>query len=86
LGWSAAYGGVATFVSELVKLRAVRPIWTDFLENWAAVFSGLLSLVPVFQHEAAARSLGEIFPKPRARSRASELSSTDKYSKSAETG
>jgi len=34
LGWSAAYGAVATFVSELVKLPAVRPIWTDFLENW----------------------------------------------------
>ena len=34
LGWTAAYGAVATFVSELVKLPAVRPIWTDFLENW----------------------------------------------------
>jgi len=33
-GWSAAYGAVATFVSELVKLRAMRLIWTDFLDNW----------------------------------------------------
>ena len=33
-GWSAAYGAVATFVSELVKLRAVRPIWANFLDNW----------------------------------------------------
>ena len=33
-GWSAAYGAVATFVSELVKLRAVRLIWANFLENW----------------------------------------------------
>jgi two-component system, LytTR family, sensor kinase len=33
-GWSAAYGAVATFVSELVKLRAVRPIWVNFLDNW----------------------------------------------------
>lgn len=29
-GWSAAYGAVATFLSELVKLRAVRPIWPTF--------------------------------------------------------
>jgi LytS/YehU family sensor histidine kinase len=33
-GWSAAYGAIATFVSELVKLRAVRPIWVNFLDNW----------------------------------------------------
>jgi two-component system, LytTR family, sensor kinase len=33
-GWSAAYGAGATFVSELVKLRAVRPIWANFLDNW----------------------------------------------------
>jgi len=33
-GWSAAYGAVATFLSELVKLRAVRPIWANFLDNW----------------------------------------------------
>jgi two-component system LytT family sensor kinase len=33
-GWSAAYGAVATFVSELVKLRAVRLIWATFLDNW----------------------------------------------------
>jgi len=33
-GWSAAYGAVATFLSELVKLRAVRPIWVSFLDNW----------------------------------------------------
>src|SRR5580704_18935885 len=32
--WSAAYGAVATFVSELVKLHSVRLIWPDFLENW----------------------------------------------------
>jgi two-component system, LytTR family, sensor kinase len=33
-GWSAALGAIATLVSELVKLRAVRPIWHSFLENW----------------------------------------------------
>jgi two-component system, LytTR family, sensor kinase len=33
-GWCAAYGAVATFLSELVKLRAVRPIWVNFLDNW----------------------------------------------------
>ena len=33
-GWSAAYGAVATFVSELLKLRAVRLVWTTFLDNW----------------------------------------------------
>jgi two-component system, LytTR family, sensor kinase len=33
-GWSAAYGAVATFLSELLKLRAVRPIWVNFLDNW----------------------------------------------------
>ena len=33
-GWSAALGATATFVSELVKLRAVRPIWPNFLESW----------------------------------------------------
>jgi two-component system, LytTR family, sensor kinase len=32
--WSAAYGAVATFISELVKLRALRPIWVNFLDNW----------------------------------------------------
>jgi two-component system LytT family sensor kinase len=32
--WCAAYGAVATFVSELVKLHSVRLIWPDFLENW----------------------------------------------------
>ena len=32
--WSAAYGAVATFISELVKLRALRPIWANFLDNW----------------------------------------------------
>lgn len=33
-GWSAALGAIATFVSELVKLRAVWRIWPNFLENW----------------------------------------------------
>jgi len=33
-GWSAAYGATATLASELVKLHAVRPMRTDFLENW----------------------------------------------------
>lgn len=32
--WSAAYGAVATVVSQLVKLRSVRLIWADFLDNW----------------------------------------------------
>ena len=32
--WSAAYGAVATFVSELVKLRSVRLVWAAFLDNW----------------------------------------------------
>ena len=33
-GWSVAYGAVATFVSELVKLRSVRLVWANFLDNW----------------------------------------------------
>jgi two-component system, LytTR family, sensor kinase len=33
-GWSAALGAIATFASELVKWRAVRPMWSGFLENW----------------------------------------------------
>ena len=33
-GWSAAYGAAATFMWELEKLNAVRPMRTDFLENW----------------------------------------------------
>jgi len=32
--WSAAYGAVATFLSELVKLRSLRLIWANFLDNW----------------------------------------------------
>lgn len=32
--WSAAYGAVATFLSELVKLHSVRLIWANFLDNW----------------------------------------------------
>jgi len=41
----------ATFVSELVKLRAMRLIWTDFLDNWlpfAVVF--FLWCTLLFQH------------------------------------
>jgi len=33
-GWSAVLGAIATFVSELVKLRAVAPIWPSFPESW----------------------------------------------------
>jgi two-component system, LytTR family, sensor kinase len=33
-GWCAVYGAAATFLSELVKLGAVRPIWANFLDNW----------------------------------------------------
>ena len=32
--WSAAMGTLATFVAEIVKLRAVRLIWGDFLDDW----------------------------------------------------
>lgn len=32
--WSAAYGAVATFLSELVKLHSVRLIWAGFLDSW----------------------------------------------------
>jgi len=35
-GWAVVYGAVATFMAELVKLRAVRLIWANFLENWLA--------------------------------------------------
>jgi len=33
-GWCVMYGAVATFVSELVKLRSVRLVWANFLDNW----------------------------------------------------
>lgn len=33
-GWCVAYGAVATFVSELVKLRSLRLVWANFLDNW----------------------------------------------------
>ena len=33
-GWCVVYGAVATFVSELVKLRSVRLVWANFLDNW----------------------------------------------------
>jgi anti-sigma regulatory factor (Ser/Thr protein kinase) len=33
-GWCAVYGAVATFASELVKLRSVRLVWANFLDNW----------------------------------------------------
>jgi len=33
-GWSAVYGAVATFISELVKLRSVQLVRANFLENW----------------------------------------------------
>jgi hypothetical protein len=33
-GWSVVYGAVATFVSELVKLRSLRLVWANFLDNW----------------------------------------------------
>jgi len=33
-GWSAAVGTLATLVAEVVKLRAVRVIWGDFLDDW----------------------------------------------------
>src|SRR6266851_3151676 len=32
--WSMAYGAVATFVSEMLKLRSLRLVWANFLENW----------------------------------------------------
>ena len=32
--WSAAYGAVAAFLSELVKLRSVRLVWANFLDSW----------------------------------------------------
>lgn len=33
-GWCVVYGAVATFVSELVKLRSLRLVWANFLDNW----------------------------------------------------
>jgi two-component system, LytTR family, sensor kinase len=33
-GWCVVYGAVATFISELVKLRSVRGVWANFLDNW----------------------------------------------------
>jgi two-component sensor histidine kinase len=33
-GWSAAYGAVAAFVSELVKLHSIRLVWANFLDSW----------------------------------------------------
>lgn len=33
-GWCVVYGAVATFVSELVKLRSVHLVWANFLDNW----------------------------------------------------
>lgn len=33
-GWCLVYGAVATFVSELAKLRSVRLVWANFLDNW----------------------------------------------------
>ena len=32
--WCVVYGAVATFVSEVVKLRSVRLVWANFLDNW----------------------------------------------------
>ncbi|MGB8732367.1 MAG: histidine kinase [Candidatus Sulfotelmatobacter sp.] len=33
-GWSALLGTPATFVAEVVKMRGVRLIWDDFLDDW----------------------------------------------------
>lgn len=40
---SAAYAGVAAFITELAKLRSVRLIWPNFLDSWLA-FSVLFFL------------------------------------------
>jgi two-component system, LytTR family, sensor kinase len=42
-GWSAALGAVAAFVSELVKLGAINPIWPNFADEWFS-FSVVLFL------------------------------------------
>ena len=34
LGWSAAYGALAAFASELVKLRSIHLVWANFLDSW----------------------------------------------------
>jgi two-component system LytT family sensor kinase len=42
-GWSAAFGAVAAFLSELVKLGAIDPIWPNFADEWFS-FSVVLFL------------------------------------------
>src|ERR1700688_2380817 len=42
-GWSSALGAVAAFLSELVKLGAIDPIWPNFADEWLS-FSVVLFL------------------------------------------
>lgn len=63
-GWSVVVGAIATFVSELVKLRALGPIWPDFPESWlefSVVFFFWCTLyLSIKQWQQAARERGQL--------------------------